>query len=59
MLEFCSWQEHYISHYIQGYYVRIDGRDGDELEVIGIYALVLENGERMPDIAKELESKYN
>lgn len=52
-------QEHYISHYIRDYYVQIDGRDGDELEVIGIYTPVLKNGERMPDIAKELESKYN
>ena len=52
-------QEHYISHYIRDYYVQIDGRDGDELEVIGIYAPVLENGERVPDIAKALENKYN
>lgn len=54
-----SLQEHYISHYIRDYYVQIDGRDGDELEVIGIYAPVLENGERVPDIAKALENKYN
>ena len=58
-LELYSLLEHYISHYIRDYYVQIDGRDGDELEAIGIYAPVLENGERMPDIAKELESKYN
>lgn len=48
-----------ISHYIRDYYVQIDGWDGNELEVIEIYAPVLENGERMPDIAKKLESKYN
>ena len=58
-LELYSLQEHYISHYIRDYYVQIDGRDGDELEVIGIYAPVLENGERVPDIAKALENKYN
>ena len=28
-------------------------------EVIGIYAPVLENGERTADVAKELENKYN
>ena len=39
--------------------VQIDGRDGEELEVIGIYAPVLENGERTADVAKELENKYN
>lgn len=44
-LELYSLQEHYISHYIRDYYVQIDGRDGEELEVIGIYAPVLENGE--------------
>ena len=44
-----SLQEHYISHYIRDYYVQIDGRDGDELEVIGIYAPVLENGERVEE----------
>ncbi len=58
-LELYSLQEHYISHYIRDYYVQIDGRDGEELEVIGIYAPVLENGERVPDIAKDLENKYN
>ena len=58
-LELYSLQEHYISHYIRDYYVQIDGRDGDELEVIGIYAPVLENGERTADVAKELENKYN
>ena len=58
-LELYSLEEHYISHYIRDYYVQIDGRDGDELEVIGICAPVLENGERMPDIANEPESKYN
>ena len=58
-LELYSLQEHYISHYIRDYYVQIDGWDGNELEVIEIYAPVLENGERMPDIAKKLESKYN
>ena len=58
-LELYSLQEHYISHYIRDYYVQIDGRDGEELEVIGIYAPVLENGERVEDIEKELESMYN
>ena len=58
-LELYSLQEHYISHYIRDYYVQIDGRDGEELEVIGIYAPVLENGERTADVAKELENKYN
>ena len=48
-LELYSLQEHYISHYIRDYYVQIDGRDGDELEVIGIYAPVLENGERVEE----------
>ncbi|KAI4441457.1 hypothetical protein C824_003966 [Schaedlerella arabinosiphila] len=37
-LELYSLQEYYISHYIRDYYVQIDGRDGNELEVIGIYA---------------------
>lgn len=58
-LELYSLQEHYISHYIRDYYVQIDGLDGEELEVIGIYAPVLENGERTADVAKELENKYN
>ena len=48
-LELYSLQEHYISHYIRDYYVQIDGRDGDELEVIGIYAPVLEYGERVEE----------
>ena len=48
-LELYSLQEHYISHYIRDYYVQIDGRDGDELEVIGIYAPVLENGEQVEE----------
>ena len=48
-LELYSLQEHYISHYIRDYYVQIDGRDGEELEVIGIYAPVLENGERVEE----------
>ena len=58
-LEFYSLQEHYISHYIRDYYVQIDGRDGDDMEVIGIYTPVLENEERAADIAKELKNKYN
>ncbi|WP_251386777.1 hypothetical protein [Mediterraneibacter agrestimuris] len=45
-LELYSLQEHYISHYIRDYYVQVDGRDGEELEVTGIYTPVLENGER-------------
>lgn len=48
-LELYSLQEHYISHYIRDYYVQIDGRDRDELEVIGIYAPVLENGDRVEE----------
>ena len=48
-LELYSLQEHYISHYIRDYYVQINARDGDELEVIGIYAPVLENGERLEE----------
>ncbi len=35
-----------LHHYIRDYYVQIDGLDGEKLEVIGIYAPVLENGER-------------
>lgn len=54
-LEFYSLQEHYI----RDYYVQIDGRDGDEMEVIGIYTPVLENEERAADIAKESKNKYN
>ena len=45
-LELYSLQEHYISHYIRDYHVQVDGRDGEELEVTGIYTPVLENGER-------------
>lgn len=45
-LELYSLQEHYISHYIRDYYVQVDGRDRKELKVTGIYAPVLENGER-------------
>ena len=44
--ELYSLQEHYISHYIRDYYVQVDGRDGEKLEVTGIYTPVLENGER-------------
>ena len=45
-LELYSLQEHYISHYIRDYYVQVDGRDGEKLEVTGIYTPVLVNGER-------------
>lgn len=45
-LELYSLQEHYIAHYIRDYYVQVDGRDEEELEVTGIYTPVLENGER-------------
>ena len=45
-LELYSLQEHYISHYIRDYYVQVDGQDGKELEVTGIYTPVLVNGER-------------
>lgn len=58
-LELYSLQEHYISHYIRDYYVQVDGRDGEELEVTGIYTPVLENGERTADVAMESENKYN
>lgn len=58
-LELYSLQEHYISHYIRDYYVQIDGRDGKELEVTGIYTPVLENGERTTNVAMESENKYN
>ncbi len=58
-LELYSLQEHYISHYIRDYYVQVDGQDGKELEVTGIYTPVLENGERTTDVAMESENKYN
>ena len=57
--ELYSLQEHYISHYIRDYYVQVDGQDGKELEVTGIYTPVLENGERTTDVAMESENKYN
>ena len=52
-------EEPYISHYIGDYYVQIDGRDVEELDVIGSYAPVLESGERTTDVAMESEDKYN
>ena len=58
-LELYSLQEHYIAHYIRDYYVQVDGRDGEELEVTGIYTPVLENGERTTDVAMESENEYN
>lgn len=45
-LELYSLQKECIVHYIRGYYVQIDGSDEEELEVTGIYAPELENGER-------------
>ncbi len=44
-LELYSLQEHYISNYIRDYYVQVDGRGGEELEVTGIYTSKLENGD--------------
>ena len=45
-LELYSLQEHYVAHYIRDYYVRIDGSNEEELEVMGFYAPELENGEK-------------
>ena len=58
-LELYSLQEHYSTRYIRDYYVQIDGEDEEDMDVIGIYTPVLENGERVEDIEKELESMYN
>lgn len=48
-LELYSLQKHNVAHYIRDYYVQIDGKDEDRLEVTGIYAPVLENGGRVEE----------
>lgn len=52
-LELYSLQEHYISHYIRDYYVRIDGSKDEKVEVMGFYAPVLENGERQEALQRD------
>ena len=58
-LELYSLQEHYSTRYIRDYYVQIDGGDEEDMDVIGIYTPVLENGERTQSITKGLENRYN
>lgn len=39
-LKLYSLQDHCISHYIGDYYVQVDGRDGEELEITGIHSSI-------------------